>query len=67
MRNVALFVEDFAHETFLKAIVQRLADDHRVEIAFHPYSVRGGAARVVSELRQFIRDLQAGRRRCLTC
>jgi hypothetical protein len=62
MRDVALFVEDFAHENFLKAIVQRLGDDHRIKIAFQPYSVRGGAAKVVSELRQFIRDLDAGRR-----
>jgi hypothetical protein len=47
MRDVALFVEDFAHETFLKAIVQRLGDDRDVEIAFQPYSVRGGAGKVV--------------------
>jgi hypothetical protein len=62
MPNVALFVEDFAHETFLKAIVQRLHEDHRVQIAFQSYSVRGGAGRVVSELRQFIRDLRLGRK-----
>jgi hypothetical protein len=62
MRKVALFVEDFAHETFLKAIVQRLGEDYRINLAFQPYSVRGGAAKVVSELRQFIRDLQVGRK-----
>ena len=62
MRNVALFVEDFAHETFLKAIVQRMGDDHSIEVAFQPYSVRGGAGKVVSELRQFIRDLRVGRK-----
>ena len=67
MPNVALFVEDFAHEKFLKAIVQRLCEHHHVQIAFENYSVRGGAGRVVGELRQFIRDLRLGRKRCLTC
>ncbi len=66
MPNVALFVEDFAHETFLKAIVQRLSEDHCVDLAFQPYSVRGWAGTVVSELRQFIRDLQVGAKCCLT-
>jgi len=62
MHNVALFVEDFAHETFLKAIVQRLTEGHHVEIAIQPYSVRGGAGKVASELRRFIRDLRVGRK-----
>jgi hypothetical protein len=62
MPNVALFVEDFAHETFLKAMVQRLGEEHHVDLAFQPYSVRGGAGKVVKELRQFLRDLERGRR-----
>ena len=33
-----LFVEDFAQATFLKAIVQRLPKDHRVQIAFQTLS-----------------------------
>ena len=45
MRNVALFVEDFAHETFLKAVVRRPADDHHVQIAFQPYRAQGGRQR----------------------
>lgn len=63
MRRVALFVEDFAHEAFLKAMVQRFADVHSVEVAFQPYSVRGGSGKVVRELRQFILDLGCGRRK----
>jgi hypothetical protein len=43
MRNVALFVEVFEHETFLKAIVHWPADDQHVEIAFQHFSVRGGS------------------------
>ena len=62
MHNVALFVEDFAHETFLKAMVQRLGDEHHVDVAFHSFSVRGGAGKVVKELREFLRDLRCGRR-----
>ena len=41
MPDVALFVEDFAHEAFLRAMVQRLGEERRVEVAFRPYSVRG--------------------------
>jgi hypothetical protein len=62
MPDVALFVEDFAHETFLRAMVQRLGEEHHVEVTFQPYNVRGGAGRVVLELRQFLPDLQRGRR-----
>jgi hypothetical protein len=62
MRSLALFVEDFAHETFLKALVQRLAEEYHQEVTFQPYSVRGGSGKVVKELREFLRDLQRGRR-----
>ena len=62
MRNVALFVEDFAHEIFLKAMVQRFGKEHHLEVAFRPYSVRGGFGKVVRELRQFLSDLECGRR-----
>jgi len=62
MRNVALFVEDFAHETFLRAMVQRLGKEHHLEVAFRPYSVRGGFGKVVKELRLFLSDLECGRR-----
>lgn len=61
MRDVALFVEDFAHETFLKAMVQRLSREHQVEVVFRPYSVRGGSGKAVRELRRFPSDLQHGR------
>jgi hypothetical protein len=62
MRNVALFVEDFAHEIFLRAMVQRFGKEHHLEVAFRPYSVRGGFGKVVKELRQFLSDLECGRR-----
>jgi hypothetical protein len=32
MRRIAFFVEDFAHQEFLKALVQRLADEHGEQV-----------------------------------
>ena len=58
MRNINLFVEDEAHEDFLTALLQRLADAHNVEINIKPSSVRGGSGKVITELRQYLRDLQ---------
>ena len=58
MRNINLFVEDVAHEDFLTALIQRLADAHNVEINIKASSVRGGHGKVITELKQYIRDLQ---------
>lgn len=61
MRNVSLFVEDSGHEEFLKALVKRLADEYELELDIKPYSVRRGHGKVITELRQYRRDLQRGR------
>lgn len=61
MHNIALFVEDFAHETFLKALIHRLSEEYQVDAVLHPYSVRGGCGKVVKELGEFLRDLRKGR------
>ena len=58
MRNINLFVEDVAHEDFLTALIQRLADEYKVEISIKPSSVRGGHGTVITELKQYLRDLQ---------
>lgn len=58
MHNINLFVEDRAHEDFLRALVQRLADEYNVKINIKPSSVRGGHGKVTTELRQYLRDLQ---------
>lgn len=58
MRNINLFVEDVAHEDFLTALIQRLADEYNIEINIKPSSVRGGCGKVITELRQYLRDLQ---------
>lgn len=58
MRNINLFVEDEAHEVFLIALIQRLANVHNIEINSKASSVRGGHGKVLAELRQYKRDLQ---------
>ena len=58
MRNINLFVEDIAHEDFLKALIHRLADESNVEISIMPFSVRGVHGTVITELKQYVRELQ---------
>ena len=58
MRKINLFVEDVAHEDFLTALIQRLADIGNVEINIKASSVRGGHGKVITELKQYLRDLQ---------
>ena len=58
MRNINLFVEDVAHEAFLKALLQRIADENNVKINIKPSSVRGGHGKVITELKQYLRDLR---------
>ncbi len=54
MREVFLFVEDFGHEAFLVALINKLSGEYGIEVRIRPYSVRGGRARVVIELKQFM-------------
>lgn len=58
MRNISLFVEDSGHEAFLKALVQRLADQYEIAVKIRDYSVRGGHGKVFTELKQYRRDLR---------
>ncbi|MCW5968028.1 MAG: hypothetical protein KIT57_05910 [Blastocatellales bacterium] len=61
MRRIVLFVEDFGHETFLKALVWRLAAQHQISIIGpETFSARGGRGAVLSELGQFAHDLRRG-------
>jgi hypothetical protein len=61
MHRVTLFVEDFGHEVFLTALLDRLAEVHRIEIEIKPRSIRGGRGKALKELKQFVRDLQGNR------
>lgn len=58
MRDINLFVEDVAHEDFLTALIQRLADEYNLEVNMKASSVRGGRGTVIAELKQYQRDLQ---------
>jgi hypothetical protein len=60
MREIAFFVEDFAHQEFLKALVQRLADEYGEHVKMDWRNTRRGHGAVVSELKQFLRDLHRG-------
>lgn len=63
MRDIVLFVEDFAHKEFLAALMQRLANENRIDIRLDWRNARRGHGAVVKELRQFLRDLRLGRDR----
>lgn len=58
MRSVNLFVEDTVHEDFLGTLVQRVANAYNIEIKIKVSSVRGRHGTVITELRQYQRDLQ---------
>lgn len=58
MREIALFVEDFAHQKVIGALVQRLADESCIDVQFNWRSAVRGHGRVVRELRDYLRDLR---------
>lgn len=61
MRNIILFVEDYGHEAFIKALVRRLSQERRVNIEIISRSVRGGHGKAVAELRSYLHNLALGR------
>lgn len=61
MRDIALFVEDQAHKEFLAALLQRLAAEAGIQVHMDWRNARRGHGAVVTELKQFLRDLMRGR------
>ncbi len=61
MRNIVLFTEDYGHEEFLKALVERLSRENNVPVKITPRNARGGYGKVVTELQIFLRDLEHAR------
>ena len=51
--KVDMFVEDRAHEEFLKPLLSRIASEEAIEIAVRVRSARGGHARAVEEFRLY--------------
>lgn len=61
MREIALFVEDLAHQEFLTALLSRLADEYGFQYRPNWRNVRRGHGAVVNELKEYLRDLQRDR------
>jgi Domain of unknown function (DUF4276) len=64
MREIALFVEDYAHQEVIGALVTRLASERDLDVRLDWRSARRGHGRVAQELKEYLRDLtrQGGQR-----
>src|SRR5258705_6439032 len=60
MTDVLLFFEDAGHQSIIEPLVMRIASESHVVPILHRRTAAGGRSRVVSELRAFVRDRQAG-------
>ena len=58
MRNVALFVEDYAHEKIIGALVSKIAAEFGFDVKFDWRNTVGGHGNVIAELKIYIRDLE---------
>lgn len=58
MRDVALFVEDYAHRQFVGALVERLAGEHGVAMRLDWRNARGGHGKAAAEFHRYLRDLE---------
>jgi len=61
MVNIVLFAEDYGHEEFVKALVERLSRENNVPVKITLRNVRGGHGKVVTEFQVFLRDLEHAR------
>ena len=57
MREIALFVEDLAHQLVIGRLTLRLAAGHGIPVQLNWISAQEGHGRVVNELRTYMRDL----------
>ena len=57
---VELFVEDQAHEEFLKAMLGRIADEEQRKIRIRVRSARGGHGRALEELSLYQKGVLKG-------
>jgi hypothetical protein len=58
MREIALFVEDYAHQQVIGALVNRLAASHNIQVRLVWRSARRGHGKVAREFEEFMRDLK---------
>ena len=57
-RVVALFVEDYAHQAIIGALVQRLADEYGIWVRLDWRNAIRGDGQVVKEFKTYLRDLR---------
>jgi hypothetical protein len=58
--DIVCFVEDAAHESFIRALLGRLAREESVEVHLAFPTARGGRGRALSEFRAYQRARQSG-------
>ncbi len=58
MRNIALFVEDDAHEKIIGALVSKIAAEFGFSVKFDWRNTVGGHGKVIAELKVYVRDLE---------
>ena len=58
MRDVALFVEDYAHQEVIDGIIRRLAEHRDVPVRLDWRNAVGGHGKVVQELGAYLRELR---------
>ena len=58
MRNIALFVEDDAHEKIIGALVLKVASEFGCNVELDWRNAVGGHGKVITELKDYIRDLK---------
>lgn len=61
MAEVRLYCEDLGHESFARALLERLASDVGVVLEVRVASSRGGSGRALSEFKAWQRSLARGR------
>jgi len=60
MYKIVVFCEDFAHEEFSKAIINKLLNEYNIQSSLDVLSGTGGHGKVETELRDFFRDITKG-------
>ena len=61
MHDIALFVEDAAHEAFLSSVVRKLAKQLRKGVRIRALSASGGFGRMTAELKRYAKQLSQHR------
>ena len=58
MREIALFVEDYAHKQVIGTLVQRIAVEGGINVHLDWRNAVGGHGKVIAELDDYLRDLK---------